>query len=231
MDSWKLTAILVCAGLAGIAFSPALSADEWDKKTIITFNAPVEVPGRVLAPGKYVFKLLDSQSDRNIVQIFNADENQLYATILAIPDYRLQPSDKPVITFEERAKGSPEAIKAWFYPGDNYGQQFVYPQPRAVELAKANNHPVLSMPAAMTSNIVKPAKSAAEPHVAAMKNAPVKAVEPTGEQVEIAQVVTPPQAARKRLPKGASELPLAGLIGLLSLGAAATLRLLSKRLA
>src|SRR5204862_769013 len=121
------------------------AADQWDKKTIVTFNAPVEVPGKVLPAGTYVFKLLDSASNRNIVQIYDKDEKQLLATILALPDYRLKPSDKPVITFEERPSGSPEAIKAWFYPGELYGQQFVYPHDRAVALAKRSNQPVLSM--------------------------------------------------------------------------------------
>ena len=82
----------------------------------------------MLPAGTYVFKLLDSQSSRNVVQIFDANQTKLYASLLAIPDYRLKRADKTVITFEERAADSPEAIQAWFYPGDDYGQQFVYPK-------------------------------------------------------------------------------------------------------
>src|SRR5690242_8637418 len=88
---------------------PNAQADEWNKKTIVTFSGPTEIPGQVLSAGTYVFKLADSQSDRNIVQVFNKDETRLYGTFLAIPDYRLEPADKPVITFEERAAGAPEA--------------------------------------------------------------------------------------------------------------------------
>src|SRR6266436_4710922 len=100
----------------GIGLAPRCAADEHDKKTIVTFSAPVEVPGKVLPAGTYVFKLLDSTANRNIVQIFDKDEKQLYATILAVPDYRMQPSDKPLIQFEERPSDSPPAVKAWFYP-------------------------------------------------------------------------------------------------------------------
>src|SRR5260370_16078521 len=99
-------------GLMGSMIAPAI-ADEWNKETKLEFSAPVEVPGKVLAPGKYVFKLLDSESDRNIVEIFSEDANgnqSLVTTILAIPDYREDTPDKPIIKFEERAKGSPEAI-------------------------------------------------------------------------------------------------------------------------
>ena len=115
--------------------TPRMKADGWDKLTKVTLSTPVEIPGQVLAPGTYWFKLLDSPSDRNIVQIYNADQSKQIAMIMAIPDYRLKPTDKTVITFEERSANSPEAIKAWFYPGDNYGQQFVYPKPRAVATA------------------------------------------------------------------------------------------------
>jgi len=211
--------------------NPTAKADEWNKKTVLTFNEPVEIPGQVLGAGTYVFKLLDSNANRDIVQIVNKNENHLYATILAIPDYRLTRTGKTVITFEERAAGSPEAIRAWFYPGDNYGQEFVYPRTRAVELAKQTNQHVLSMPNEMAENTKKPAASAAESSVVAMKQAPVKAIEPGGNEVELAQVhpsapaQTPPL---KQLPKTASPVPLIALIGMISLSAAFGVRILSE---
>src|SRR6266403_211435 len=110
----RIAAALLCAALLGFGLTPTASADPSDNKTVVTFNAPVEIPGKVLPPGTYVFKLLDSTSNRNIVQIFDKDEKELYATLLALPNERLKPSDKPTITFEERPSGSPEAVKAWF---------------------------------------------------------------------------------------------------------------------
>jgi len=112
------------AVLVALAFPSGVNADAWNKKTTVTFSVPVEIPGvgaQVLPAGTYVFKLLDSSSDRHIVQIFNKRENHVYATILAIPNYRLQSTDKTVMTFRERSVGSPEAIRAWFYPGRNWG--------------------------------------------------------------------------------------------------------------
>lgn len=99
--------------------------------------------------------MLDSQSNCHIVQIFNKDESHLYATILAIPSYRLQTTDKTVITFAERAAGQAQAVRAWFYPGDNLGQEFVYPKQRAVELAKTTNQPVFYIPDEVASNILQ----------------------------------------------------------------------------
>jgi hypothetical protein len=206
--------VLLCA----LAAPSAMMADQWDKATKLTFSEPVEVPGEVLPAGTYWFTLADSESDRNIVQIWNADRRRLVATVLAIPDYRMQPAGRTVIHFEERPSDSPEAIHSWFYPGSNYGEEFVYPKARATQLAKQTSRPVLSMPNEQASN------------TAQIKQATVKAVTPSGEEIEIAEVVlsepavTPQEAAAPSLPKTASSLPLFGLLGLLSLAAGLGLR-------
>jgi hypothetical protein len=196
---------LLCAGLVGFAFAPAAAADEWDKKTVVTVSAPVEIPGKVLPAGTYVFKLLNSASDRNIVQIFDRDEKRLYATVLAIPDYRLQPTGDTVIRFEERPTGAPEAIKAWFYPGDVYGQEFVYPHKRAVELAKQNNQNVLSMLNETMPNVTAQADSASQPSVQEMQKTEVTAVKPSGEHVELAQAVSSKPDSSKETSASKSE--------------------------
>src|SRR5262249_39778751 len=125
----NITKLMLLAGIGVMGgMVPRAAADDWDQKTILTFNAPVEIPGQVLDAGTYVFKLLSSPSDRNIVQVFSQDERRIYGTFLTVPDMRLEPADKTIITFDERRAGNPEAIKAWFYPGMTYGHDFVYPK-------------------------------------------------------------------------------------------------------
>ena len=222
--------LLVTLGFLG-RMIPLATASEWDQKTIFTFSGPVEIPGQVLPAGTYVFKLADSQSDRDIVQVFSKDEKHLYGTFLTIADQRLRPAEKPIITFEETAAGSPEAVKAWFYPGDDYGHEFVYPKPKALELAKTNNTPVPSMPAELAPNTTEPAATVKEPHIVAMSKGLLKAQKPTEEEVEITEVfVSVAQAGLpKTLPSTGSPLPFIGLIGLLSLGAALGLRFAAAR--
>ena len=111
--------------LGGLAVFP-LGASEWDKSTIMTFNAPVEVPGRVLLPGTYVFETLPE--DRNVVLIFDRDSNKLEEITFTIPTYASTVPSKPRVVFEERAANAPQAIKAWFYPGDATGFEFIYPR-------------------------------------------------------------------------------------------------------
>jgi len=234
-----VTTNVFCLALMGVAFSPAVKADDWNRKTVLTFSGPVEIPGvhlkgwGVLPAGTYVFKILDSQSDRHIVQIFNKDETQVFATILAIPNYRLRPTGKTVVTFWERPAGEPNALRAWFYPGENYGEEFVYPKAKAVELAKTVNDVVLFTAAELPVEVEEPIKTVDEPVVAQLKAAPVMAIKPTGEEVELAQAVAPAPAAEpvaETLPATSSTMPLIALLGLLALGGAFVLRSAQKRL-
>lgn len=234
-SSRRLSRAVVCIfsiTLLCMIFSTAASAQPWNKKTTVTFSAPVEIPGvgaQVLPAGTYVFRLLDSQSDRNIVQVFSKDMSHVYATILAVPNYRLKTTDKTVMTFAERAAGEPQAIRAWFYPGDQWGQEFVYPKKKAMELAKIAQQPVLYMPDEAAVNIVAPVKTATEPPVIALKEVPLMAVKPSGEDVAITEVVVPPPVQTAQLPKTAGVLPLLALIGSLCLGLGISLRLLCGR--
>jgi hypothetical protein len=238
MNLLRVSTTVCGVALLGAAFAPGAMADDWNNKTVMTFSGPVEIPGvhltgfGVLPAGTYVFKLLDSKSDRHIVQIFSQDERTVYATILAIPNYRLKATDKTVITFSERPAGEPEALRAWFYPGKNWGDEFVYPKARAVELAKTTNVPVLFTPVEIAIEVAEPIKSVDAPVVVALKRAPIMAVQPTGEQVELAAVVEAPpptelavatRPAMDSLPATGSSLPLIGMMGLMAIGAGLSL--------
>jgi hypothetical protein len=72
---------------SGVITSPA-RADLWDKRTILTVNQTIQVTDTVLQPGQYVLRLLDSQVDRHVVQIFNRDQTQIIDTVIAIPRQR-----------------------------------------------------------------------------------------------------------------------------------------------
>jgi len=239
MKLFKAATTVCCVALMGAALTSSARADDWNRKTVFTFTGPVEIPAvhlkgfGVLPAGTYVFKIVDSQSDRHIVQIFSADEKTVYATILAIPNYRLKVTGKTVITFRERPAGEPQALRAWFYPGRNWGEEFVYSKAVAIEIAKSNNTAVLYTPAEIPQEVSEPIKTVDEPVVAQLEQAPVAAIQPTGEQVEVAQVVTPPPAeelvASAALPATASNLPLIGLFGLMALSAAFAIGAFTKR--
>jgi hypothetical protein len=116
-----ITALAI--SVMGTALVPALKADDWNHKTNIKIDRAIDVEGTVLPAGSYVVKLLDSTADRRIVQIYNAEENHLLVTVLATSAYRLSPGDTD-FKFYESAAGQTPSLRAWFYPGDNYGLGF-----------------------------------------------------------------------------------------------------------
>jgi hypothetical protein len=180
----KAAFCLLAATVLGAAVLPSARADESNKKTVVTFNQAVEVPGKVLPAGTYTFQALDSPADRHIVQIFNADGSQVITTVLAINDYRLQPAGQTVLKFSERTGDSPDVLRAWFNPGDGFGQEFVYPKARAIQLAQA-------------MNTIVPAVAADTLDDSSIKTVSIVAVTPDQKVVDVATAIqtAPPAAA------------------------------------
>lgn len=229
MKNVKAVFCLLAVAMLGATVLPSARADEWNKKTVVTFSQAVEIPGKILPAGTYTFQLLDSTSDRHIVQIFNADGTQIIATILAINNYRLQPTGDTVMKFSERPGDAPEALRAWFYPGNSFGQEFVYPKARAIQLAQ-------------TTKEIVPAVAADTFDDNAMRTVPIVAVTPDQKEVEVTTVIqtTPPAAAvetptpvvavkeTEELPQTGSSMPLIALLGGLSISVALGLKLYLK---
>jgi hypothetical protein len=216
MKSKKLQIAMFClVALATLCVSSNAKADTWNKATKLTFSQPVEVSGTVLQSGTYWFQLMNSSTNRNIVQIWNADHTKLIKTILAIPSYRMNPTAQTVVRFDERPTGTPEAIKNWYYPGTNFGQEFVYRNARATQLAENVSEPVLTVRDKPTATPIP-----------AVEKTQATAIQPTNDEVEVAQVVDT-VAIAEALPETATTLPLLGLIGLLAVGAGLALRFIT----
>lgn len=216
--------VLTIFVLAGMIAVPA-QAQRFDKDTKVTFSHPVEVPGKILAAGSYRFRVHPLSTARNVVQIWNEDGTQLITTVMCIYDYRLEPAGETVMEFHERPAGKPVALRAWFYPGYQFGHEFVYPKTRAVELAKETHEIV-------PAETVEPTEQtyATVPLVAVTpesKEVPVEQAIETTPSREVAQVIPPP--AEKELPKTASATPLIALFGLAAMGLAIGLRLVARR--
>ena len=224
MKPFRALLSLFAVTVLGAAVLPSAQADTWSKKTVVTFSQAVEVPGKVLPAGTYTFQLLDSPSDRHIVQIFTADGSHIIATILAINNYRLEPTGDTVMKFSERPGDAPDALRAWFYPGDNFGQEFVYPKVRAIQLAQ-------------TTKVIVPAVEVDTLDDNTIKTVPIVAVTPDEKEVEVATVIqtTPPAPAAvaavaetEELPQTASLMPLLALLGATFIGLALGLKFVLK---
>ena len=236
MIELRTIAFATFAGCIGLTLLPSLQADTWDKKTTLTVNEPLQVPDCcraghtiTLQPGDYVMLLKNSLADRHIVEIFDKDQKHLITTILAVPNYRLQPTGKTAFQYWEVPAGQPPALRAWFYPGDNFGQEFAYPKEAAAQIAAFVKTPVPAIAAETnaaedlaTAPIVVVDESGkstdfvvAAPVVAQAEPAPP--VQAEAQAPTPAPVPDTPAPVQETLPHTASPLPLIGLAGLASL--------------
>jgi len=221
----------ILAALCGVAFTASFipssaRADQWDKKTILTVNEPIQIRDTLLQPGQYVLRLYDSQSDRHTVQIFNRDQSQIINTILAIPTQRYRPTSHTQFTFWETPPGTPRAMRSWYYPGDQIGNEFPYPA-HLQQVAMASKTTTTDTTASNTTE-------QQQTTTAETTQQPAQTESSTQEQTETAQNTTPapapaetqpmpaptpaPAAQPQQLPHTASVYPLIGLTGAIFLG-------------
>jgi len=220
MRTLKLTfAVLAGAALAVTLVAPTRGQGLQDvsRKTTVKITSSMEVPGRVLPPGTYIFEVMDIVGTRDIMRITNADDGKVIATIIAVPDYRVKPGDKAVVQYKEEPAGRPTALRAWFYAGERAGLEFVYPRHRAVELAQASNEVVPAEVTEATENN--------------LTTVPLTAVTPQGKEEPVAKAIetTPaPTEVAQALPKTASLTPLIALLGGLLVAAGFGLKTVAK---
>jgi len=201
--SRRLAYPLALAFLCVLAVPVARADNAW--RTPLRLSEPTEIPGKVLQPGAYVIKVVDTARIRSIVQFLNPDETEVIATVLAVPTRRVPAAEETEFTYFQRQEGAPQAMKSWIYPGENFGVEFVYPKAEAITLAEKTHETVYATPAP-------------EPTI----ESEVVAVTPERKEI--------PYQSLPTLPKTGSDLPLIGLLAAASLAGAAGLKILGNRI-
>jgi hypothetical protein len=186
MRRWWIacSAVMLTLGLAATAH-----ADEWNKLTYLTFSGPVQLPGITLPAGTYRFQLADPESGRRVIRVSDKDGSKSYGIFLSVSDQKLQPSGDPVVLFKESPAGSPQAVLAWFYPGETFGYEFAYPHDQALKIAKANHKSVLTVNETARS-------SSDNEQIASMKNADVARVDENDKKVSTDEALKDSSARR-----------------------------------
>ena len=247
--------IIGCFVLALVFLAPpVIHGDEWNLATRFSINQPFQVPGMVLQPNtKYVIRLHDSPSERNVVQVFNEEQSKLLTMFIAISDERMQPTDDTKFTFMETAPGYPIPIKEWFYPGRLRGLEFVYPKEQRLEISRHGRESVQTASVITTkseNNVVleeKPSVAESTPSVekteeesvqiaqndntSTLKSEPeeVQREKPAEETQAVTEEKKTEPAKTEELPRTAGELPLIALIGALCVASGLGLKALSSK--
>jgi hypothetical protein len=238
----RMLRVMCGAALLAVCLAPAGHADEWTKLTYFTFSAPVDMPGVTLPAGTYRFELADPESSRRVVRVSAKDGSKVHGIFLSIANQKLEPANKPLVMFKEAPAGAPEAVKAWWYPGETYGFEFVYPHDQAMKIARAAHESVLSTKGTAktdtaTSDIARvDGTTSSDERLkdssrrTATTTTPATTTSPqstTADRVAAAQpapTTTPSSTTSNRaagtsgtLPRTASQLPLIALLSALSL--------------
>ena len=234
-----ITTAFAAAIVTTMSAAPADAQGNFNRRTEFTFNQAVEVPGATLPPGTYIFRIMQSESTRHVMEITAKDStNKNYGHFITVSVERPKPAEKAELRFLETPAGQPAGVRTWWYPGERTGREFVYPRAQATKLAKATNQDVLTTQAADNGNAQKSDADLAY----VSPSGEVRAV--TDEEIERAVTAaanTPPVGAsaparapaqegtsaantRTRLPKTATPLAGIALMGLMSLFTAAAVR-------
>jgi hypothetical protein len=230
--------------LACVMETPS-TAQTFDKRTLFTFSGPVSMPGVTLPAGKYLFRLANPDSGRNVVQVLNAEGTKPYGMFFAMRAERFEPASTPEVRFMETAAGMPAAIKTWWYPGERSGYEFVYPKDQARRLAQGASQPVLTTQTQTTTteqtntaDLTHISSAGQETNVNADATPAASTPAGTSQQGEVAssgisianatipwRIETSPvpttgqsvQSARTSLPQTASLMPFVAVVGCLAL--------------
>jgi hypothetical protein len=238
MTSSKAFRAILGLSLGAMLFASTAQAQPEDRRTYFTFSGPVALPGVTLAAGRYVFRIVDTTTSRKVIQVLSDDEKRPFAMMNTITDTRRDPAKDATVSFYESPRGTPAAVKSWWYPGETDGYQFIYPRAQAKQIAHNTGKPVLTTKTEDTKSAVtqvdpegKNVEGFHDPSANATvfnRNAPAITegrTPPQAAQAEPAPVPTESsRVARNELPRTASNLPLVGLIGMLSALAFVTLR-------
>ena len=141
MNTRKLWSVVFSVVFTCMTLLAHARASEQDQQTKVTFDQPVEIPGRVLPAGTYWF--LRDTSNINVVRVYSLDWKTLYATELTVDTEVLKPADDTTFTFAERESSQPEALLKWFYPGTTIGHEFLYHKQEEKELSQDKQQTVV----------------------------------------------------------------------------------------
>jgi len=151
MKVLKSMAIIFSLALMCVAFTPAARAGQWSERTELQFNQPVEIPGVVLPAGTYWFVLSSDQSNRNVVEILDAKQSKVYATLMTVPTLRKHSTGRTEVVLVTHNQ-SPDALWKWYYPGRLTGHAFLYPTHEEKRLSRDAKKILFGEPMSSTAN-------------------------------------------------------------------------------
>jgi hypothetical protein len=141
--SSRIRQLLLACGIAAIGASAAAAQTPpaaQDRSTTVEFRSITRLPGITLQPGKYVFRLGTPVEKQNLVEIYSTDGTRKIATVLTVDYAGTRSGNAATVVFD---KTNPPVLRAWYFPGDTVGREFVYTEDEARTIYATANVPVV----------------------------------------------------------------------------------------
>jgi len=127
--------LVSAAALVWCLGASTANADDYNRRTILTIDQSMVVPGATLAPGTYTFILGNPESSRDVVNILREDGTPVASAHVTRVSRNNDNRDLALfVALNEN--GDMPMMKGWFYPGDRDGYAFVYPMEQARTIAR-----------------------------------------------------------------------------------------------
>lgn len=123
MKRFSLSVMFLILCLTFVAAMPALA--QQDTVMNVQIDKAVAIPGHVLLPGSYTFRLVDSDTYPGFVQIISANESRDFGFIQVFTSKR-QNVDGSKLLLSEPDQAGLEHVVSWYFPGQTYGYRFIY---------------------------------------------------------------------------------------------------------
>ncbi len=122
MKRFSLSVLFLVIALVIITALPALAQQE--SVLDVHLDKVAAIPGHVLPPGDYVFRLMDENFYPGFVQITSSNGND-YGFVQAFPSRRQNAGNSSVLLSPPDQAGL-SRVTAWYFPGEKYGYEFIY---------------------------------------------------------------------------------------------------------
>ena len=86
----------------------------------------VAIPGYVLRPGDYIFRLEEQSNGSRVVAVTSADYKTVYGFIPIFPAERNPEDDATEVRTSPPDNTGLARIDSWFFPGEADGYRFIY---------------------------------------------------------------------------------------------------------
>lgn len=121
----KLGTLVGAIAVSSVALAASAEARTHDDRAVFRFPSPVSIPGGTLPAGEYIFRVVDPDTGRSVVQVLDLD-GRVHGMFFTQRTQRALPAETAEVSLGEARAGDTPSIGSWWQPGELHGREFMY---------------------------------------------------------------------------------------------------------